>query len=504
MQTTTTQANADADQTSQAIWTANAVIDPNTGASLEYRHLRLGPDGDQWVKAAADEIGRLAQGVQPYMPTGTDTMHFIKHTDIPAGRVATYLRIVAAEKPNKVETKRIRFTVGGDRIVYEGKVSTPTADLTTVKLLLNSVISTKGARFMTVDIKDFYLNNPMETFEYMRIPVKDIPDIIMEQYKLEPLVHNGYVLVEIRKGMYGLPQAGIIANERLVKHLQTYEYTPTAHTPGLFTHKDRPICFCLTVDDFGVKYVGREHAEHLIQSLQDLYTITIDWTGTLYCGLTLAWDYEAGTVDLSMPGYVEKALARFQHTTSSRPQHSPNAWTEPVYGAAVQLTAPEDTSAPLNADGIKRLQEVVGTFLYYTRAIDATMIVALGCLAAAQTKGTEATAQAITQLLNYAATHSDAILRFQASDMYLHVHSDASYLSESEAHSRIAGFFFLSDQPKNPSVAPSPNAVPPPVNGAVLVLSNILKAVVSLATEAEMGGVFYNAMEATLLRVALE
>ena len=284
-----------------AFWTANAVIDPNTGASLEYRHLRLGPDGEQWIKAAADEIGRLAQGVLPNMPTGTDTMHFIHHTDKPANRVATYLRIVAAEKPNKVESKRIRFTVGGDRIVYEGKVSTPTADLTTIKCLLNSVISTKDARFMTLDIKDFYLNNPMPTFEYMRIPVKDIPTVIMEQYNLTHLVYNGYVMVEIRKGMYGLPQAGIIANDRLVKHLHGYGYTPTKHTPGLFTHSDRPICFSLTVDDFGVKYVGKEHADHLITTLETLYKITIDWTGTLYCGLTLDWDYKAGTVDVSMP-----------------------------------------------------------------------------------------------------------------------------------------------------------------------------------------------------------
>jgi hypothetical protein len=326
----------------------------------------------------------------------------------------------------------------------------------------------------------------------------------MIQYNLTHLVHNGYILVEIRKGMYGLPQAGIIANERLVKHLQAYGYKPTANTPGLFTHTERPISFCLTVDDFGVKYTGKEHAEHLIQALQDLYTITIDWSGTLYCGITLQWDYEKRTVDLSMPGYVDKALARFQHETANRPQHSPHAWTEPVYGAATQLTALEDTSPPINAAGIKRLQEVIGTFLYYARAIDSTMLVALGCLAAAQTKGTEATARAITQLLNYAATHPDASVRYQASDMYLHIHSDASYLSEAEARSRIAGFFFLSDKPKNPSIAPSPTDTPPPVNGAVLVLSNILRVVVASATEAEMGGVFFNAKEATSLRVTLE
>ena len=131
--------------------------------------------------AAANEIGRLAQGVKPHMPKGTNTMFFIPHTALPKGRKATYLRIVAAKKPNKEEKLRIRFTVGSDRIEYNGNVSTPGADLTTAKCLLNSVISTPDARFMTKDIKDFYLNNPMERYEYMRIPVNMIPQCIMEQ-----------------------------------------------------------------------------------------------------------------------------------------------------------------------------------------------------------------------------------------------------------------------------------------------------------------------------------
>jgi hypothetical protein len=141
-------------------------------------------------------------------------------------------------RPQKAEPERIHFTVGGDCIDYKGKVSTPTAVLTTVKLLLNSVISTPNAKFMTADIKDFYLNMPMNCYEYMRIPTKDIPASIMEQYNLEPLVHNNHVLVKIRKGMYGLPQAGMLVNECLIKHLATYGYRPTDRTPGLFCHDE--------------------------------------------------------------------------------------------------------------------------------------------------------------------------------------------------------------------------------------------------------------------------
>jgi hypothetical protein len=118
-------------------------------------------------------------------------------TSQPADRTTTYLRIVAALKSNKTEPKRICFTVGGNRIDYKGNVSTPTADLMTVKCLLNSVVSTNNAEFMTIDIKDFYLNTPMNRYEYMRIPVKDIPATIMTQYKLQDKIHNGTIMVKV-------------------------------------------------------------------------------------------------------------------------------------------------------------------------------------------------------------------------------------------------------------------------------------------------------------------
>ena len=79
----------------------------------------------------------------------------------------------------------------------------------------------------------------------------------------------------------------------------------------------------MIVDDFGVKYVGKEHAEHLIDTLQSVYKITIDWTGTKYCGLRLTWDYKGQLCYMSMPGYVKNALTRFQIEVPKRPQHSP-------------------------------------------------------------------------------------------------------------------------------------------------------------------------------------
>ena len=214
------------------------------------------------------------------MPTGTDTMFFIDVKDIPQHKKPTYLRIVTADRPEKENPRRVRFTCGGDRIDYAGDVSTKTADLTTVKIHLNSVISTPGAQYMTADIKDFYLNTPMEEYEYMRIPVDIIPESIMDEYDLHSKVHNGCVYVEIRKGMYGLPQAGRLAYDRLAANLAPDGYLPCPITPGLWKHNTDNVNFTLVVDDFGVKYTDATHAQRLMTCLKKHYQISEDWEGT--------------------------------------------------------------------------------------------------------------------------------------------------------------------------------------------------------------------------------
>jgi hypothetical protein len=333
----------------------------------------------------------------------------------------------------------------------------------------------------------------MDRYEYMRIPVHQIPEAIFEIYNLKDLVHNGFVYVEIRKGMYGLPQAGILAHKQLLPILESNGYKPSPTTPGLFKHETRQIAFALIVDDFGVKYVGIEEAKHLQQILGEKYTITTDWEGETFLGMKLKWDYEARTVDISMPGYIEKALQRFQHSPPRRPEHSPHAYIEPNYGAPVQYTAPIDDSPPLNKIETKQLREIIGTLLYYGRAVDNTMLVALGSLAAAQEQGTQQTAKASTKLLNYAATHPDATVRFKASAMILHIHSDASYLSEPKARSRVGGYFYLGNGTHNP-----------PINGAIHVVSQIMTNVMASAAEAEVGGLFINGQTACPIRSALE
>jgi hypothetical protein len=194
---------------------------------------------------------------------------------------------------------------------------------------------------MVTDIKGFYLNTKMEHYEHMRLPLSVIPPQVIIQYNLLPLVHNSYVYMEIRKGMYGLPQAGILANKKLTKHLAPYGYVPTKSTPSLWKHHTNQIAFSLVVNNFGIKYTNIANANNLIKALKAEYQCTTDWTGTLYCSLTLKWDYLARTVDISMPGYVKAVLNKFQHPVPTRPQHAPHDWNKPVHGQTTQPPIPE-------------------------------------------------------------------------------------------------------------------------------------------------------------------
>jgi hypothetical protein len=131
---------------------ANAVICPETGKPLKHQELITKLRYKiKWMRSTANEINRLYN---------TNTIRFIRRSNIPKGRKVTYGSFVADIKDHKEEKERTRLTVGGDQIEYPGDKSTRTAGLTTAKILINSVISTLGAKFLVIDIKNFYLNTP--------------------------------------------------------------------------------------------------------------------------------------------------------------------------------------------------------------------------------------------------------------------------------------------------------------------------------------------------------
>ena len=197
---------------------------------------------------------------------------------------------------------------------------------------------------MTVDISNFHLNNPMPRYDYTMMKLDMFLDDVIKKYnllgKVEP---DGHIYIEVRTGMYGLTQLGLLAQELLTEHLVKHGYKQSKVTPGLWTHKWRPICFSLVVDDFGIN-VGHEHADHLTLALKETYKIEVDTEGANYIGISLDWDYVKGEVHLSMPGYDAEALRRFKHIWLGKTEDQPYAYVIPNYGAKVQYAPDDNTS----------------------------------------------------------------------------------------------------------------------------------------------------------------
>jgi hypothetical protein len=192
--------------------------------------------------------------------------------------------------------------------------------------------------------------------------------------------------------------------------------------------------------------------------------------------MTLKWDYKNRTCDISMPGYVSNVLSKFQHDAPKHPQHTPSRYVMPVYGARTQY-AMKDKTPPLTAKQCLTIQKVTGSVLYYARAVDPTVLMPLNYIATEQTKATEKTQAATNQLLDYLVTHPDAAIRYHASDMILHIHSNASYLSVSNARSRLGGLFFLGNKSLEQDT----------LNGSILNFDAGIKNVVASAAESEVG-----------------
>ena len=316
----------------------------------------------------------------------------------------------------------------------------------------------------------------MDRYEYMKMALAIIPKEIISQYQILSLASYGWIYMDICKGMPGLKQSGRIVSNRLQLHLAQFGYSPVARTPSLWKHTTKNISFSLVVDNIGVKYVGKENAEYLIKNFKKLYTIFIDWNGACYCRLTLKWNYDQRTCEISMPDYIPAALHKFQNPIPSQPQDSPHYWKKPVYGSTIQWVDNPDDSSILTTKSITLVQKIVGTLLYYAVDADPTRLVALESIAPQKSAENQHTYDEVLWLLNYAAFHQYATIRHSTSEMILHVHSDASYIYAPKACSRAGRYYFLSNRSSNPDRAPHTNT---PLNGPIHTVSKIMSNVMS-------------------------
>jgi hypothetical protein len=164
-----------------------------------------------------------------------------------------------------------------------------------------------------------------------------------------------------------------------------------------------------------------------------------------------------------MPGYVRKALTRFQHPPPTKQQDQPYPHVKPNYGAHTQYAQGEDVSLARDKAGKKFIQEVCEVFLFLARAVDGGLLPALSSLASQQANPTEKTMELCKKFFDFMATQEEAILTYRASKMVLAIHSNALYLSEPKARSRAGGHMFMASNEEIPFN-----------NGAVLNISQII------------------------------
>ena len=464
------------------------------GKKMSVDQLLVGKDGLKWQRGLDNELGRLSNGI-PGRITGTKTINFIKKSEIPSNKKVTYANLVCDFRELKEEQYRIRLTLGGDKLDYFGETASPAANLLETKILVNSVISDteSGARFMSLDIKDFFLQSTLPEKEYLRIHKKYFTEYFLELYDLKDKINaDGYVYCEIVKGMYGLKQAAILAYKKLKNILEEAGYIQIEQTTGLWKHKIRKTIFALCVDDFGVKYFSKDDLNHLITTLQKHYVITKDMKGEHYCGLKFDWHYDEKYVDVSMPDYIQKALKKYGHKPPKKPQYAPHIWAAKFYGKKPQQATPTDTTKKLKGKEITTTQSKIGTFLYYGRAVDQTILPALGEISVQQANPTEKTNCELDMLMDYLATYPSAVLRFYAGQMKLSVESDAAYLVLPGAKSRIAGYYVLDNTTNKEKSSP------------IFVECKAIRHVVCSAAEAETHGLFVNCQNAIIIKNALE
>ena len=467
-------------------------VAPPLLGTTAYSKLRQGPDQEHWDAAFADELRRLV--------FRTKSITWIKSGILPQGRTATYANPVGRIKSvNGQRTFRIRLTYGGDRSDFDGNRTSYTVEYTTAKCLLNAVV-TENAEHITLDLEDFYLFTDLERPEYMRMPIAFIPMSLRVELGMDHLPDSSSILWEVNKGLYGMPQAGLLAQQELNKLLAANDYIASPTTAGLYTHRTRKIQFVVWVDDFLIKFKrgDRKDINHLLDVLSTKYKYKVDWSGRTYLGMTILHQHRQRKLTISMPGFVDRLLRDLNIVKGAHDPRSPMAYVSPTYATGPQLEH-EDNTPLLDPAGVTFIQRVVGKCLFFGRIISPLIECATNKIGSVQSRPTQAVLKAALRLCQYLAHHPDHSITYRPSNMRLVIHTDAAHNSESRSRSRAGGIFYLGDPPFTGINTTDPNTIP----GPIATVSTIIPTVCQASSESEYAAAYLNAQRGESIRQTL-
>lgn len=469
----------------------------NLALFTHYLSTIKGPNLKDWHDSMDREIAKLY--------TTFNGIKVITASEVPPNkRSCPFLNPVTREKRDPVTNalidRRTRLTWGiqprpDDPHLNSSSVISSQA----VKIMLNAAVSENHAILSSIDLNYFYYQSKIPT-DYCRLLVRYIPPASRQLLGIPHLRDTDTVYLAVTIAIPGRPDAGKIAQQALLSHLQQAGYTPATHTDCLFTNPTNSVQFVTHVDDFLIKSDGRtDDVQHLVNHLSTKYTLNFNRTATSYLGAKISLSRNSNphlhSVTVSMPHYVQAGLDVLSFTPTYHP-NSPEQYQAPTYSNADTIEVTDD-SPPASPAQQSFLRKAVGIFRYYVDAVDFVLIKPMALLAKEQSKPTQATMERLDRFLNYIAQNQQAVLSYRPSNMQLVIHSDASHHGEPAAQSRAGGYFVLG----NPSFT-GPGK-PHSINSPITVISKRLPTVTSSTAESEYGALFINAQAACPLRLTL-
>ena len=402
-----------------------------------------------WSACDAEEWHRLLE----------NTLRPVYFNEIPKGTKVAYYNKQIKEKVKTIDGKefieaRVRGTLGGNVLDYKGATSANTAEYPLIMTILAAVLHDvkfvdPNTRFVTLDMVDYYLYSPMEILSFMMVLLKDIPIEIVEAYDLKKRAIHGKIYFKVLMSMYGHPAAGHLAQRLFMKTIKPAGYYEDAIISCLIKHDTRTTCGGLIVDDIGLKVKCEEDVLHLVEAIEKVWKVKINWKGDKFLGMDLKWDYnpENPTLEISSNNVIPAAHKRFYLNEELKGAETPMLKKYTRRLRPDEWVPPEKDPIP-RPDMKQTVQEFAGTFSHLGRTTRHDIVAAVNEIAETQANPSSETLAQMDRLANYTASYPEGAVLFKATDMILKAQYDSSL--KPHARHKVGGIIYLGNNDDSP------------------------------------------------------
>ena len=428
----------------------NRALNQNLDGTPLTKRAALKLDPELWTSCREEEWHRLLENT--LIPIYANNIPLSERNNVAYynEQIKEKLKVVDGEE--FVEA-RVRGTLGGNVITFDGPTSANTAEYPMINMILSAVLHDvkfvdPETRFINLDMVDYYLFSPMEKTAYMRHKLSDIPAVIVEEYGLAKYAIQGYINFEVVMSMYGHPASGRLANKLLMKTIEPEGYYEDRLVPCLIKHKTLPTIGTLVVDDLGLKVAGEANLMHIVHAIEKVWKVKINRLGNKFVGMDLKWDYNPLCPSLQKSSNVatQDGLKRFYPGEVLKGADAPSLFRFPI-GRDGNPLPPPPPPTPLPSK-TQFIQQFAGTYSHQGRTTRPDIVHAVNEIALTQSAPNTDTVGGADHLANYLARYPEAYVEYKATDMILRVHYDSSL--KSEGRHRTGGILYHSNSDAKP------------------------------------------------------